>query len=670
MDGTHSLSLRALASGVVAVTLVACSASSATQAAFGEVLIEIDTNLAPPKTLSRVRIDVFDAKQHWLETRDVATISPADFPLSFSVYTESTDQVGAAFVRVRGYREGNQRDYLGERFRERAVFEEPWTAQSLEQACDEAPLLAPGFADTLRLRGAEFPGVQLECERQKPGSGLAVFAVFIPVDGEYRVAVTSAEPGLAWSNVADTLLSLRSDCKDASSQLACNNDEHPEFSTLSGLTKQLAAGDYYALIGNVAHGPMDVTLLVSGSDAAGTEPADSTPSDQPGPRLMADGVDVTPATEPEPGLAVDRLVRVEIEPGQQHTAKVLLDGACLGTMADLLGQRSCVDQEGVLVDLDPEPLLDGRLGALVSAAGTWAGYEARGCAPSAAREHPSLFDARVCVTGGAFVLGDKSVIARGADAGQPERMALIPPFYMDRYEYSVARYRAARARGFEPSDAGPQNSPLGVALDPEDIYRACTWNELANGSAPFPKQDALPLSCVTWLTARALCQLDGGDLPSVAQREFAASAAGRDLETTYPWGELSPDCEGSVFGGWPDPFRGSSECLGSRPRVGPVAVDAEPWASNDRTPQGIVQLGGNLAEWTRDSHRAYADDCWQSQGLESPICLEGEAPLHTIAGGSWRSPAGGTRAAVRTGGAVAGVDPWVGFRCVYPGTKP
>jgi formylglycine-generating enzyme required for sulfatase activity len=74
-----------------------------------------------------------------------------------------------------------------------------------------------------------------------------------------------------------------------------------------------------------------------------------------------------------------------------------------------------------------------------------------------------------------------------------------------------------------------------------------------------------------------------------------------------------------------------------------------------------------VAEWTRDSHRAYSDACWQSQPHLAPECIEAEAPLRTIAGGSWRSPAAGTRAALRIGGAVAGVDPWVGLRCVYDG---
>jgi formylglycine-generating enzyme required for sulfatase activity len=241
---------------------------------------------------------------------------------------------------------------------------------------------------------------------------------------------------------------------------------------------------------------------------------------------------------------------------------------------------------------------------------------------------------------------------------------------MDRYEYSLARYRAARARGFVPPDAGPFNNFEPVTLDTNDLTRACTWNEALDGSSLFPEQEALPLSCVSWLTAQALCAFEGGSLPSVAEREYVASAAERELETTYPWGEDAPTCAQVVFGRWLEPSRGSSSCFDAALPIGPSAVAAEPWASFDRSPSGVVGLGGNVAEWTRDSHRAYSDACWESQPHLSPQCDEAEAPMRTIAGGSWRSPAAGTRAAQRVGGAVAGIDPWVGLRCAYGVSQP
>ncbi|RYZ04761.1 MAG: hypothetical protein EOO73_22495 [Myxococcales bacterium] len=657
--------------------LVACSGKPAELDPYGEVLVQVDTNLRVPHAVSRVRLDLFDAERRWLESRDFSTPEPSDFPLSFSIYEAASGGPRTAYLRARGYTDDHVRDYRGERFEERVAFEAPTTKASLEAACSDAPVLALGELRTLRLRGEAFPEGGLSCTAsagdfdKRTSSGLAVFRLPIEDAGRYRVSVATSSPGVEWAPVADTLLSLRTVCADAQSELACNDDEQSGQGALSGLSRTLEPGDYFVLIGNVAPGPMDVGVFVQQRDAFSNVPTDD-PVElaREEPRLIVAGVDQTPQLEPEPYLAVDRLARIDVEPGVQRTAQLLLEGECLGTMADLQGLRSCLSEEGVLSAVEAEPLAAGRARdrESVSAVGTWAKYEHPGCAEATTPTTPGLYDERVCVTGGAFLLGDATLIERGADGGYPERLAVIPSLFVDRYEYTVGRYRDARARGFEPPDGGPFNNFERIALDAADLTRACSYSELLDGSPQFPEQEDFPLSCVSWLTARALCELDGGRLPTVAEREYVASAAGRDFETAYPWGERKPACNESLFGRWYEPSHGSTDC--AEEASGPAPVDAEPWASFDVTPEGVVGLGGSLAEWTADSHRAYSDPCFESQPHFSPRCDEAEAPLRTIAGGSWRSPAAGTRAASRTGGAVAGIDPWVGFRCVYEVPEP
>src|SRR5690606_16540917 len=46
------------------------------------------------------------------------------------------------------------------------------------------------------------------------------------------------------------------------------------------------------------------------------------------PRLLVDGRDITPALEPLPLLSVDRLLLLELIPGEQRQLSVVLDGAC------------------------------------------------------------------------------------------------------------------------------------------------------------------------------------------------------------------------------------------------------------------------------------------------------------------------------------------------------
>ncbi len=651
----------------LALLLLGCSSQSELPP-FGEVLLEIDTNVAVPGAIGRVRFDLFADDGVWLQSGDFATPHASDFPLSMSVYNDSS-VARSVLVRVRGYPEGRQRDYLGERFAERPSFEEPSVPASLAEACAAAPRVALGGVASARLPGSAFEDGGVGCGGTDTRSGLVAFEFEAVRAAAHRIEVSDAQPGHDWGFVANTVLSVRSACAAAATELACNDDANPAFSVLSGLTLDLEPGRYFVLVGNVARGPMDVTLHVRESDAESPtpEPNDVTEEVSAEPRLISDGVDVTPEREPLPGLTIDRLALLRVEPERQATARLLLDGECLGTMADLAGSRTCVDHDGELVAADEEPLFSGRKRATSSLVGTWSGYRSRPCELSIGAADPELFDEQVCVDGGAFVLGDPAIIGQGADDGQPERVAVLPPFYLDRFEYTVGRYRDARRRGFEPPDSGPLNNFEPVVLDAAAPFRSCTWNEALAGGPLHAGQENLPLSCVSWLTARALCRFDAGDLPTVAEREYAAAAQARDFETLYPWGDSAPTCADAVFGRWIDNGTGSVECSKAGMGLGLVDVDAEPWASNDRTPSGVVALGGSLAEWTLDSHRAYDDACWQSQSLRSPRCSEEEAPLHTVMGASFRDAAGRTRSAMRIGGATAGIDPSVGFRCRHPG---
>jgi formylglycine-generating enzyme required for sulfatase activity len=671
-------SIAAMASG-----LLGCQPEAEVLPPYGEVLVEIDTDLAVPKTLDRVRIDLFGSAGLWLESRDFAVFDPNDFPLSFSVYNESFSEAREMLVRVRGYAEGRLRDYRGERFEPRPPFQEPPVASTLAEACSGAPRLLPGEPHELRFRTEPPPDGSVACDGRQTQSGLAAFRLEVSEPAEYRIEVTSANPSFEWSTSADPILSLRTACANPAAEITCADNVDATFAgVLPSLTRTLEPGLYSVVVGNRQQAPMDVTLLFDRSDRFGK--AAPPPPEPPGdstPRLIVRGLDVSPPREPLPSRTVDRLARIRVEPERVATARLTLSADCTGVMADLFGERSCVD--GALERVDLEPLLDDIQHSESSAVGSWPGYREIDCAgqPKAgtAADGVALFDEQVCIPGGAFVLGDPRVLGRPDAAGTPERLALIPPFFMDRYEYTVGRYRAARRRGFVSSDITPFNRGFDeIALVSGSPNRACTYNEmnLVEGFPPFfPEHESLPLNCVSWRTARALCQLDGGDLPTVAQREYAATAAGRPVETAYPWGDETPDCRRAVWGRWIDTVRGSPECGLNFPELGkgPVAVDAEPWVKSDVTPQGVVGLGGGVAEWTLDSHRGYAEACWTSQPIASPRCFEVEAPQRTLAGAAWRDTRGRTRGAQRTrASALAAEEPSVGFRCVYPadGSRP
>lgn len=94
-----------------------------------------------------------------------------------------------------------------------------------------------------------------------------------------------------------------------------------------------------------------------------------------------------------------------------------------------------------------------------------------------------------------------------------------------------------------------------------------------------------PMNCIDWTEANAYCQSLGQRLPTEAEWEYAASVGGT---RRYPWGDAPPD---------------SQLCWnGVNPRSGTCAVGS---FSTGNTPNGLVDLSGNVWEWVSDWYGAY-----------------------------------------------------------------
>jgi formylglycine-generating enzyme required for sulfatase activity len=274
-----------------------------------------------------------------------------------------------------------------------------------------------------------------------------------------------------------------------------------------------------------------------------------------------------------------------------------------------------------------------------------------------------LFDEEVCVPGGAFLMGNRDTIGRDASEDLPLRIALIPPFRMDRYEVTVGRWRQALGNGFVPIGRGPSKNE--GALD---------GNVVANGTEAFPGsctfsmfprgRETMPINCVSVPDAQAFCQFIGGDFPTEAQFEYATQDAGRSIKTYYAWGDEGVTCERVIFGRLKGATFTSGYCasLGA----GPAAVDAVASPDGDMTGLGIVDLAGSMTEMTADAFYSLGSVCWASASLTSPTCNDPKAPQTALRGGAWsRSISllpGGWRAF--TGREVDRVSPANGFRCV------
>jgi formylglycine-generating enzyme required for sulfatase activity len=369
------------------------------------------------------------------------------------------------------------------------------------------------------------------------------------------------------------------------------------------------------------------------------------------PRLVRDGADLTPSFEPEPLVTVDRLVRVQLRPEISAATDVLLHGACIGTMPGLgniaAGQaESCVDEEKLRAPVTELPTREGGTSAGPGGptkAGTWLSSP---CGAATSED-------RVCVPGGGTLVGASDQLRE--PPGSPSKPSLpvrafgVSSFWMDKTEVTVGTIRAALAAGLKGGAPLSNNGPLAVPGGLDDI-KGCTYSDTPMGREDFG------VTCWKSDQARAYCQREGGDLPTEAQWEHAATMAGRPRKTRYPWGNEDASCaraatSRAIFGG-------KSPC--ENEALGPDAVTAHP---DDVTPSGVLGLAGGVGEWMRDGYADYTSKCWAATTIANPECADRSLGF-SFRGGAWVTPLAWST--YRIGFPIDnGTLMPVGFRCVY-----
>jgi formylglycine-generating enzyme required for sulfatase activity len=646
---------------LLGVALPGCGEREAEQLPpFGELVLSIDTDAPVPALVSRLRIDVFSEGGSWLESRDIARNNLDDWPVSFSLYTRDERTPRTVLVRLRGYPEGRLRDYHGERFHERAPYVEPWVASTLRELCANVPELVLGQDLTLRRGNRPLTSYVPrptgdQCWAQAAG-GVVAAQLRVTEAAEYRIETTRVVPTYGTS---DPNLFIRSDCRDARSELACVDDiSITPLNLLSRIVMRLEPGSYTVMSGALYDAPSDVTLRADLA-ASWVEPQRDAPPPAPLelPRRIEDGVDVTPLSEPQPLITIDRLALLTLVPGQKKQATVVLRTACSGQMSKLSRAASnadpvpteaetCIDTEGERAPLHPQEPWSAAPTA--SLAGTFAFGDR---CPS--ESSPAL---PVCIPGGTFVLGSP-IHRRKPLSTTPERFAVMNRFWLDRTEVTVGRWRSALGKRFvSPSWTPLQNNRPLVG---DGFEGRCTFSASAN-SAGQSRED-FPLNCVDWYAARAFCQFQGGDLPSEAQWQYAATKAGRTFE-------IDNLCD-------PSPGSAPSPTLCREPPDQQVRSLDDPSLADDVTPLGVRGLVGNVSEWTLDAFQSLDSRCWDAASLIDPLCWEEQAPERTSVGGNGLDPYDLWRTPVPAGGdpktpPVNAGSYTVGFRCAYEEAPP
>lgn len=185
------------------------------------------------------------------------------------------------------------------------------------------------------------------------------------------------------------------------------------------------------------------------------------------------------------------------------------------------------------------------------------------------------------------------------------------PFEIDRFELTVGATRCPEC-------------PLEIArrFEGVDVGRAASGIALAE--------------------ARTLCRLRGGRLPT--EDEWIVAAAG-DGPRRYPWGDTGAVCRRAAWG----LVRGPC----GQGATGPDTVGAH---ADGRTPLGIHDLAGNVAEWVETGACPSA----AASGANGADCLA------VVRGGSFETQlATDLRTWVRREVSSVSKDATIGFRCAY-----
>lgn len=631
----------------------AWSCSQEAPPAYPSALVTIDTDLPVPSVISRLAVDVFNAEGKWIEQRQFTFTSREEWPASFGVVMRDDTRSTDVLLRIRAF--VGERDYLGERFVPRVPFVPKPVATSLAQLCKDAPVLP--HRDILVQRAGDKPLFEKTCGDSGTlvldnATGSVAAHVDIPQKGRYRFEVVTSLLASMETYAFGSSLHLAKNCLEPeATTLACSHAIATQDAHFGKVELDLDPGRYTLITASSLGGSVgNVALRWAESsqwDAVELPPAEAPVLVERGAELTMDPADgVTPTTEPSPDSAVDRLVRLHLELGNPLRPRVLLTGACAGTMAKLAVQNNRVDaakSETCINDatkLEPAPW-----GATPFDVGAGAGSQ-RTSAGTFALDACTADDSDddvACVPGGAFVLGsatERGLV--GAPGSSPVRIVATSRFFIDRDEVTVGRYRKAFDSGLEIPEA---------YLPYADDRRArATFSDEPKG------REDLPLNFIMWQGARKICQHFGGDLPTEAQWERAASFDPDRGKRRFPWGDEEPTCDRTVYG------RADSFAL-CRPLVTlPFAVTSKD-LEGDVSFLGIRGLAGNVSEWVLGSPRRYDDPCWRATTVIDPVCFDPNDSARSERGGAWTSLV--LAVALRSETSTAYSREQLGFRCAY-----
>ncbi len=205
---------------------------------------------------------------------------------------------------------------------------------------------------------------------------------------------------------------------------------------------------------------------------------------------------------------------------------------------------------------------------------------------AAASDDPIVGNPLIAIPAGPFVFGSDT----GNENERPSRVIEGKPFAMNRTEITNTQYqRFVDATG----------------------HRSAFY-----GEHPFLGLDERPVVSVSFSDVAAFCSYYGLKVPS--EQEYERAARGPD-GAPFPWGEASVDAMRANHG--------SDQCCGGDDSDGYAMTAPANAFPAGASAEGILNLVGNVWEWTRDLYAPYVG--------EAPPDIAGK--YRVLRGGAWNS---------------------------------
>ena len=201
------------------------------------------------------------------------------------------------------------------------------------------------------------------------------------------------------------------------------------------------------------------------------------------------------------------------------------------------------------------------------------------------------------ISGGPMFMGAREDLN---DDAKPSHEVTVSSFCLAKTEVTTRAYAACVEKG-QCERALEQVSWPGIKSKQKKRYSPfCNASKLDRGEHP--------INCVAWPMADNYCKKHGQRLPTEAEWEYAARGSS---QRKYPWGDQAPSAKllnacGKECALWGDKHEEKHETMYDEDDGFPATAPVGSFPAGASS-HGVMDLAGNVWEWTADFHAPYTD---------------------------------------------------------------